>query len=507
MAASDTTAMTSPDDGPALAHTLQRRHLSMIAIAGVIGAGLFVGSGAAIQQAGPGVLVSYAACGLLVILVMRMLGEMAAATPETGSFSAYAERAIGPWAGFSIGWLYWWFWVVVLGVEATAGAVIMHRWVPGVPQWAWALLLMAALTGTNLVSVRNYGEFEFWFASVKVVAISLFLLLGLAAILGFVPGFDSPGAGNLTGHGGFFPNGGSPIFAAMLVVVFSFFGAEIATIAAGESQDPEHAVRAAVNSVVWRILVFYLGSIAVVVTLLPWNDATIATSPYVAVLDRIGLPAAGNVMDVIVLTSVLSCLNSGLYTASRMAFSLSRRGEAPRSWRRLSGQGVPRVAVLVSTVVGFVTVIFNYVSPDRVFLFLVNSSGAVAVFVWITIAVSQLRLRRSLDAADPERSTLRMWGHPWLTVVAVVAMVGLLVGMAVDDASRSQLLLSLLVGAVVVAASRVVRRGERADGGPGAGHGRRRRRPEPDVVDLRHDRVQELHRHLDELGEPRNPIR
>lgn len=443
-------ATGSPGSVSRLADSLGKRHLSMIAIAGVIGAGLFVGSGAAINQAGPGVLVSYAAAGLLVVLVMRMLGEMAAANPDTGSFSAYAERAIGPWAGFSIGWLYWWFWVVVLGVEATAGAAIVHRWLPGVPQWAWALLLMVALTATNLVSVRSYGEFEFWFASIKVAAITMFLLVGVVAIAGLLPGFPAPGLSNLTGHQGFFPNGPGPVFAAMLVVVFSFFGAEIATVAAGESARPVQAVRSAVRSVVWRILVFYLGSIAVVVTLLPWNDASVVKSPYVAVLDRIGLPAAGVVMDAIVLTSVLSCLNSALYTASRMAYSLAVRGEAPKAFGRLSNAKVPVVAVLASTVVGFITVFFNYASPDTVFLFLTNSSGAVAVFVWLVIAVSQLRMRRVLEREAPDKLTLRMWGYPYLTWASIAGMIALLLGMLFDEGSRSQLAISVTVAVIVV---------------------------------------------------------
>jgi gamma-aminobutyrate permease len=436
------------DGTPALATTLRRRHLSMIAIGGVIGAGLFVGSGAAIREAGPGVLLSYAAAGLLVVLVMRMLGEMAAANPDTGSFSAYAERGIGRWAGFTIGWLYWWFWVVVLGVEATAGAAIVHRWSPGLSQWTWALVLMVALTLTNLYSVRSYGEFEFWFASIKVAAIVVFVVVGLAAILGLLPGVESPGTANLAD---FLPHGAAPVLAAMLVVVFSFFGAEIATIAAGETDHPQAAIRAAVRSVVWRILLFYLGSIAVVVTLLPYDDAGVAKSPYIAVLDRIGLPSAGSVMDVVVLTSVLSCLNSGLYTASRMAFSLAGRGEAPRAWRRLTRRGVPAVSVLVSTVVGFLTVILNYVSPDRAFLFLLNSSGAIALFVWLVIAVSQLRLRRRLEATEPDRLSLRMWGFPYLTYLTLGAIVCLLVAMVFYDSTRSQMLLSVLVAVIVVA--------------------------------------------------------
>jgi L-asparagine transporter-like permease len=240
------------------------------------------------------------------------------------------------------------------------------------------------------------------------------------------------------------------VFAAMLVVVFSFFGAEIATVAAGESEDPQRAVQTAVRSVVWRILVFYLGSIAVVVTLLPWDDAGVSKSPYVAVLEQIGLPGAATVMDVVVLTSVLSCLNSGLYTASRMAYSLSRRAEAPATWRRLSAKGVPFTAVLVSTVVGFGTVVLNYLWPDTIFLFLVNSSGAIAVFVWLVIAFSQLRLRKQLEATTPERLTLRMWGYPYLTWVTIGGLVVLLAGMAFDDTARPQLLLSLAVAAIVL---------------------------------------------------------
>jgi GABA permease len=442
----------------------------MIAIAGVIGAGLFVGSGAAIQKAGPGILLAYLAAGVVVVLVMRMLGEMAAASPETGSFSAYADRALGRWAGFSIGWLYAWFWIIVLGIEATAGAAILHRWVPTLDQWIWALLLMVALTLTNLISVKSYGEFEFWFASVKVAAITLFLLFGIAAILGLLPNVDAPGLSNLTGNGGFLPNGPGAVLAGILVVVFSFFGAEIATIAAGESEHPVDAVKKAVRSTVWRILVFYIGSIAIVVTLLPWNDASVAKSPYVAVIDLYGIPGAGTIMDVVVLTSVLSCLNSGLYTASRMLFSLSRRGDAPTAWTRISPRGVPTAAVLVSTVVGFVTVGANYISPDTVFLFLVNTSGAIALFVWLAIAASQLILRTRMGD-DAEHLSMKMWGFPHLTWLSIIAIVGLLIGMTVMESTRESLLLSVGLAAVVVAIGAYRYRGGRVDQDPGLDDG------------------------------------
>jgi len=430
---------------------LKNRHLSMIAIGGVIGAGLFVGSGAGIAAAGPGILLSYALTGLLVVLVMRMLGEMAAASPTSGSFSAYADRALGRWAGFTIGWLYWFFWSVVLAVEATAAASILTGWVPAVPQWAWALLVMIVLTGTNLISVGSFGEFEFWFAGIKVVAIVVFIVVGAMAIFGLPPGDDPVGVANLTGHGGFLPHGPGAILSGMLLVVFSFMGSEIVTLAASEAPNPVQAVRKAVNSVIWRIALFYLGSIGVIVTLLPWNDKAVAKSPYVAVLESLDIPYAGTVMDIVVLTAVLSCLNSGLYTASRMAFSLGERGDAPKSFATVNKGGVPAVAIYASVAFGFVATIFSYTSKDTVFQFLLNSSGAVALFVWLVICFSQLRMRRTIERETPEKLTVRMWLYPWLTY-ATIAMIVFVVGyMFYDPDGRKQMVLSVIAAVVVLA--------------------------------------------------------
>ncbi|MFF2079960.1 amino acid permease [Kitasatospora sp. NPDC058162] len=442
---------------------LKNRHLSMIAIGGVIGAGLFVGSGAGIASTGPGILLSYALAGALVVLVMRMLGEMAAADPQSGSFSAYADRALGRWAGFTIGWLYWFFWVVVLAVEATAGAKILHNWVPGVPQWGWALIVMAVLTATNLFSVSSYGEFEFWFAGIKVVAIAAFLVIGALAVFGGLPDTHAVGLSNLTGHGGFLPHGVGAVFTGMLTVVFAFMGSEIVTLAAGESEDPQKAVTKATNSVIWRIGVFYLGSILLVVTLLPWDSAEVkASGPYVAVLNHVGIPHAGQVMDVIVLTAVLSCLNSGMYTASRMAFSLGQRGDAPKAFATVTSRGVPRVAILCSVVFGFIAVFLNYYSPDTIFAFLLNSSGAVALFVWLVICATQLRMRRILERETPERLTVRMWLFPYLTWTAM-GMIGFVMAyMFTTKDGRDQMYLSLVAAAVVLAASAVVGRRRRA---------------------------------------------
>ncbi|MFD9846099.1 amino acid permease [Streptomyces parvus] len=447
-----------PDSSGGLQAGLKNRHLSMIAIGGVIGAGLFVGSSAGIAAAGPAILISYAMVGLMVVLVMRMLGEMAAARPSSGSFSAYADQALGRWAGFSIGWLYWFFWVVVLAVEATAGAAILENWIPGVPQWAWALIVMVVLTATNLVSVGSYGEFEFWFAGIKVVAIAAFVVVGFLAVFGLLPGSDNPGSGlaHLTDNGGFFPEGPGAILTGVLMVVFSFMGSEIVTLAAGESSDPQRAVSKATNSVIWRIAVFYLGSIFVVLTLLPWNDPSIQEKgSYVAALDSIGIPQAGNVMDFIVLTAVLSCLNSGLYTASRMAFSLGERGDAPKSFAKVNGRGVPQAAILSSVVFGFMAVFFNYQWPDTVFQFLLNSSGAVALFVWLVICFTQLRMRGIILRENPDKLVVRMWLFPYLTWATIAAISFILVYMLTDDTAREQVVLSLLVAALVVGISLV----------------------------------------------------
>ncbi|MFG3245327.1 amino acid permease [Streptomyces sp. NPDC048187] len=463
--------LTKPEDGPAgpgepgsgLQAGLKNRHLSMIAIGGVIGAGLFVGSSSGIATAGPGILLSYALVGTLVVLVMRMLGEMSAANPTSGSFSAHADRALGPWAGFSIGWLYWFFWVVVLAVEATAGAKILEGWIPAVPQWGWALIVMFVLTATNLVSVGSYGEFEFWFAGIKVVAIAAFIVVGGLAVFGVLPGVDSDqaGLGNLTEHGGFLPHGAGAILTGVLLVVFSFMGSEIPTLAAGESEDPQRAVTKATNSIIWRIAVFYLGSIFVVVTLLPWDAQSIVDQgSYVAALDSLGIPNAGEIMNFIVLTSVLSCLNSGLYTASRMAFSLGERGDAPKAFARTTRRGVPQTAILSSVVFGFVAVFFNYKFPDTVFLFLLNSSGAVALFVWLAICFSQLRLRKIIQAEAPEKLVVRMWLYPYLTWAAAAVIVFVLGYMLTDTEhdGRSTVLLSLLVAAIVLVVAFVKQR-------------------------------------------------
>lgn len=440
--------------GSQLHKDLRQRHLSMIAIGGVIGAGLFVGSGVVINTVGPGAFLSYAATGVLIVMVMRMLGEMATANPSTGSFVEYARQTLGGWAGFSVAWLYWYFWVIVIGFEAVAGAGILQLWLPHVPLWVMSLVLLLLMTATNMYSVRSYGEFEFWFASIKVLAICVFLVCGSLFVLGLWPG-RALDFSNLTAHGGFFPKGAGAIFSSVVIVIFSMVGAEIATIAAAESAEPERAIAKATNSVVIRISIFFVGSLFLLAVILPWNSTKLGSSPYVSAFQEMGISGAADIMNAVVLTAVLSCLNSGLYTSSRMLFVLAADGEAPRRLLAVNRRGVPVAAILTSTIVGYACVVAAYVSPKTVFLFLLNSSGAIILFVYLLICVSQLVMRRTLP---PEQLRVKMWFYPVLTLLTIAAMVAVLVSMGVRSDTRSQLLLSFLAWGVVLSAYFILRR-------------------------------------------------
>ena len=455
--------MSNTQSSNGLEQGLKPRHVTMLSIAGVIGAGLFVGSGHAIAQAGPAVLLAYAAAGTLVVLVMRMLAEMAVASPDTGSFSTYADRAIGHWAGFTIGWLYWWFWVLVIPLEAVAAGTILHAWFPGTAIWVFTLVITLLLTATNLFSVKNYGEFEFWFALVKVLAIIGFIILGLLAIFGFLPTCQVSGVAHLSDTIGFMPNGMGAVLAAMLTTMFSFMGTEIVTIAAAESKDPSKQITKATNSVIWRIGLFYLVSIFIVVALVPWNDPALAQfGSYQTVLDRMGIPNAKLIVDIVVLIAVTSCLNSALYTSSRMLYSLSKRGDAPAAAKRTNASGSPYWAVMMSTGAAFVAVFANYVAPAAVFEFLLASSGAIALLVYLVIAVSQLRMRQKRMALG-ENISFKMWLFPGLTWAVIVFIVAILTIMLFQEAHRVEIMATGLLSILVVAAGLLVARRRRIE--------------------------------------------
>lgn len=435
-----------------LTQGLKGRQITMISIGGVIGAGLFVGSSQAVAAAGPAVLVSFLLAAALVVLVMQMLGEMAVAQPDTGSFSTYADRALGRWAGFSIGWLYWWFYVLVIPIEAIAAGEVVAG-LTGLPSWLPALVLILVLTGSNLLAVRNYGQFEYWFALLKVVAIVAFLVLGLLAVLGLVPGSGTSGVTNLWQHGGFAPKGGVAILAGLLTAMFSFQGSEIVTIAAAESAEPRKNIKKAVRAVVWRLGLFYLGSLFIVVSLVPWDADGLADGSYQAVLDRMNIPGARQIMDVVLVVAVCSCLNSAVYTASRMVFSLARRGDAPAVFAAASRAGVPRNAVAASAAVGIVAVVANYLLPS-VFTYLIASSGAIALMMYMVIAITQYATRRR----QPRVAEIRMWAFPYLTLATIAFIAGVLILMAVLPGHRLELWLTLGLAAVLVTVGALVQR-------------------------------------------------
>ncbi|MGJ7551007.1 amino acid permease [Pseudomonas alloputida] len=432
-----------------LGNGLKGRQVTMISIGGVIGAGLFVGSSNAIAAAGPAVLVAYVIAAAIVVLVMQMLGEMATARPDTGSFSSYADQAIGRWAGFSIGWLYWWFYVLVIAIEAIVAGNILGDWL-GLPHAFTAFAISLVLIGCNSLSVGSFGTLEYWLSLFKVVSIVTFIVLGVLAIFGLMPGSSTSGISNLWANGGFAPKGNVAIVAALLTAMFSFQGSEVVTIAAAESRDPKANIKKAIRAVVWRLGLFYLGSMFVVVCLIPWNAPGLAQGSYQAVLNAMNIPWAPGIMSIVVLVAVTSCLNSAIYTASRMAYSLARRGDAPKAVSHTTAQGVPLLAVALTAGAALAALAANYLLPAEVFQFLLATSGALALLMYLVIAVTQLCMRRKLVALG-KRLEVRMWLFPWLTLLTIAFIVGVFAVMAAFPGQRAELLSTLGLTAVLVA--------------------------------------------------------
>jgi AAT family amino acid transporter len=434
-----------------LGHSMKPRQLTMMGLGSAIGAGLFLGSGAGIQAAGPAVLISYLVAGTLIILVMWALGEMAAANPDSGAFSVYAEKAMGRTAGATVGWLWWLQLVVVIAAEALGAAGLLFTVWPVVPVWALALVFMALFTVINLAGVSNFGEFEFWFAILKVAAILLFLGVGTALLLGLLPDVPGPGLGNITGN--FAPAGLGGIASALFVVIFAFGGTEIVSVAAAETENPRHSVGQAIRTVVWRILVFYIGSVFVIAAVLPSTSVALA-SPFAGVLDAARIPGAGTAITLVAVIALLSALNANLYGASRMIFSLAERGEAPRILSKLNGARVPMVAVGVSVAFGFIAAVLELLFPEKILPALFQLVGSTCLMVWGSALVSQLVLRRRADR-DGTPLPLRMKGFPALTIFGLV-LLALIFGVGFSDAESSrQLVGTIILIAVIAAACRI----------------------------------------------------
>lgn len=434
-----------------LARSLASRHVTMISFGGIMGAGLFVGSSVAILDVGPAVVFSYLIAGLLMLFVMRMMAEMACAQPGSRSFVEFVRTGLGNGPAFVAGWLYWYFWIIVVPVEAIAGAVLLQAWIP-LPVWLLGVVLMLILTGVNLMSARSYGEFEFWFASIKVAAVVVFLALAAS----FALGLTSPhflGAVNLTSYGGFMPHGLRAVLAGVVTVFFALTGAEIVTVAAAESRDPTKALTQLTTSVTWRIMIFYVGSAFLIVTVVPWNQIVSGQSPFTQALAVMHFSGARLVMSVVILTAVLSCLNSAFYVTSRVLFTLAEKGDAPAWLVRLNGRGVPTRSVLMGSAAGMLGIFIARASPNGVFAFLVNASGATMLFVYLLSAVAQIRMRQKRGA---EGLAIRMWWFPWASYLTVAAIVAVLVAMGLTRDLSSQLVVSLLAAGVVLIAYAVV---------------------------------------------------
>ncbi len=438
-----------------LSRSLQHRHVTMISIGGIIGAGLFVSSSAAIAAVGPAIVLSYLITGVLVLLVMRMLGEMALALPAVRSFTEFARAGLGPWAGFVAGWLYWYFWIIVVPVEAIAGANILHAWLP-LPAWVLGLGLMAVMTAVNLMSARSYGEFEFWFASVKVAAIIVFIALAAAYACGWSSP-QGPTFANLTSHGGFMPHGFVAVLAGAVTVYFSLTGAEITTVAAVESKEPARAVAQMSTTVIVRILTFYVGSILLIVSVVPWDSVRIGESPFTLALTTMHISWASTAMSAIILTAVLSCLNSAFYVCSRVLFVLAEHGDAPQWLVQLNERRVPSRSVWMGSLAGVLGILAATVSSQTVFAFLVNASGALSVFVYIIIAAAHFRLRRERERTGAPPPALTMWLFPWSSYAAIAGMAAVLVAMAFTPARVRDLQWSIISLCVAVAAYLLVR--------------------------------------------------
>ncbi|WP_460479765.1 amino acid permease [Comamonas humi] len=433
----------SSESSGELRRDLKARHLSMIAIGGSIGTGLFVASGATISQAGPGgALLAYAVIGLMVYFLMTSLGELAAYMPVSGSFATYGARYVDEGFGFALGWNYWYNWAITIAVDLVASQLVMGYWFPDVPGYLWSALFLALMVGLNAISVKGFGEAEYWFSAIKVTTVIVFIALGVLMIVGILKGGPAPAPwaslANWTTAEAPFAGGFAALIGVAMIVGFSFQGTELIGIAAAESEDPAKNIPRAVRQVFWRILLFYVLAIAVISSLIPYTDpqllrqevGDISVSPFTLVFQKAGLLSAAAVMNAVVLTSVLSAGNSGMYASTRMLYTLARQGMAPRLFARLSGNGVPLYALLATTVVAGLCFFSFLFSPNAVYLWLLNLSGMTGFIAWLGIAISHYRFRKGFVAQGhdldllPYRSSLFPFGPIFAFVLCMLITLG-----------------------------------------------------------------------------------
>ncbi|HAT1249766.1 amino acid permease [Corynebacterium striatum] len=433
---------------------LKTRHLTMMGLGSAVGAGLFLGVGLGIQISGTSVLVSYAIAGALVAVIMWMLGEMAAARPSLGSFSTYAGQAFGNWARFTLGWIFWFMLVMVMGAEITGAAAIISSWFDIAP-WIPALITVSFFAVVNFAAVRGFGEFEFWFAVIKVAVIIAFLVVGVLMFVGVLPGFNGDLAlTNFTEN--FLPNGLPGFAAGLLAVAFAFGGIELVTIAAAESEDPAHNVATAVRAVIFRIMVFYIGAIVVITMILPFakiQDADAAAdSPFTLVLEAAKIPFAAGFMEVIIALALLSAFNAQIYATSRLVHDMAKDGSAPKVFLKKNPSGSPVLAVILSIVFAFASVLLQFWNPPGLLSFLFNAVGGCLLVIWIFVVASYLKLH-PIMVANNELTTIRVIAYPVLPWATLLAMAALVVLMLFDPSARNQVIAVLVLTVFLVVAS------------------------------------------------------
>lgn len=422
---------------PHLSRNLRNRHIQLIALGGTIGVGLFLGSAKAIRHGGPALLVSYVIGGIAIFFIMRALGELLAYRPVAGSFAAYAEEFCGPFAGFITGWSYWFMWVVMAMAELTAIGLYVRFWMPSVPQWLPPLIVLGALYASNLLAVRVFGELEFWFALIKIVTIVGLIVAGLAVIFFH---FGALGSGahfsNLWSHGGFMPFGVLGVLLTLQIVMFAYAGVELVGVTAGEAENPEVVLPRATNGIIFRILLFYIGALAVIMALVPWNELSPDVSPFVYVFEKLGIPAAASIINVVVITAAASSCNSGLFSTGRMLFTLARRGQAPRAFSVLGRGKVPSAGIHVSAAVMLIAVFLNYVVPKEVFTWVTSVTLIGTLWTWGIIMISHLGYRRAVRAGRVAASPFRMPGAPVTNWVVVAFLLFVTAMLSLDPGTR-----------------------------------------------------------------------
>jgi amino acid transporter, AAT family len=415
----------------ALARNLRNRHIQLIAIGGTIGVGLFLGSAKAIHNAGPGLLLAYAVGGVAIFFIMRALGELLTYRPVAGSFATYAEEFCGPLPGFVTGWSYWFAWVVTVMAEITAIGIYVGFWVPQVPQWLPSLIALLVLYGTNLLAVRVFGELEFWFALIKVVTIVALIIAGLFVLV-FHVGALGPTArfSNLWSHGGFLPLGFIAVLLTLQIVMFAYEGVELIGVTAGEAENPAVVLPRATNGIIARILIFYIGALFIIVSLVPWTDLDPKVSPFVFVFGKLGVPGAATIVNLVVITAAASSCNSGLFSTGRMLWTLAQRGQAPRGFAALSSRQVPAAGIHASAAVMLIGVALNYLVPERVFTIVTSVALVGTLWTWGIILVAHANYRRAVAAGRVPAAPFRMPGAPfanWIVLAFLVLVAVMLV--------------------------------------------------------------------------------